>query len=455
MAKGWFMSASPNVPMYNLKAVVQETGLKPDTLRAWERRYGLPDPQRTESGHRLYSQNDINMLKWLSLRQAEGMSISRAVELWKSLQAAQENPLQVIPPNAAPQAAVARFEPPVSQGNTLLELHDTWVAHCINFDEQRADQVIAQACAMFSIETVCLDLLQRGLATLGEAWYKGKLTVQQEHFASALAMRRLEALLAATPAPVRPGRLLVGCPPEEDHTFAPLLLSLLLRRKGWDILFLGANLPLQNMILTIQTAKPALVILTAQQLGTAATLAEMAQLLYSEGISLAFGGKIFSEIRDLQQRIAGHYLGDRLELAAQAVEQVMLLPHLQAAAKPAPPEYRDLLTKFRARQATIEAAVWNALEHTEISQEHLSKANLNFSRNIIAALTLGDIDYAGLDLAWIKGLLSNHYQMPPHLIDGYLATYLNAIELHLGNQGQSVIRWLQRILATAPSGDAL
>ena len=63
------MSETTETPIYNLKVVVQETGIKPDTLRAWERRYGLPNPARTEGGHRLYSQYDIDTLKWLSARQ--------------------------------------------------------------------------------------------------------------------------------------------------------------------------------------------------------------------------------------------------------------------------------------------------------------------------------------------------------------------------------------------------
>ena len=49
-------------PTFNLKVVVRETGLKPDTLRAWERRYGMPQPERTEGGHRLYSQQDIDTI---------------------------------------------------------------------------------------------------------------------------------------------------------------------------------------------------------------------------------------------------------------------------------------------------------------------------------------------------------------------------------------------------------
>ncbi len=79
---------------YNLKAVIHETGLNAETLRAWERRYGLPKPERTAGGHRLYSQHDIQMLNWLSARQKEGLSISRAVELWRTLESNGQDPLQ-------------------------------------------------------------------------------------------------------------------------------------------------------------------------------------------------------------------------------------------------------------------------------------------------------------------------------------------------------------------------
>ena len=68
-------------PVFNLKAVLQETGLIADTLRAWERRYGLPTPNRSAGGHRLYSQYDIETIKWLIARQAEGLSISRGVQM--------------------------------------------------------------------------------------------------------------------------------------------------------------------------------------------------------------------------------------------------------------------------------------------------------------------------------------------------------------------------------------
>ena len=69
-------------PTYNLKAVIKEIGLTADTLRAWERRYGLPMPQRTRGGHRLYSERDIHVIKWLRRQQSDGLAISRAIGKW-------------------------------------------------------------------------------------------------------------------------------------------------------------------------------------------------------------------------------------------------------------------------------------------------------------------------------------------------------------------------------------
>lgn len=95
-------------PAFNMKVVVQETGIKPDTLRAWERRYGLPDPQRTAGGHRLYSQYDIDLLKWLLARLDEGMSISHAVTMWRQLEVDGKDPLLASGPTSSPEPALAR-----------------------------------------------------------------------------------------------------------------------------------------------------------------------------------------------------------------------------------------------------------------------------------------------------------------------------------------------------------
>jgi len=460
------MKSFPDAPTFNLKAVVQETGLKPDTLRAWERRYGLPVPQRTESGHRLYSQKDIQLLKWLIMRQEEGMSISRAVELWRRLEAEESDPLQTRPIQASTERTSPSDRPYVTQpaipspvGHTrqapladggidmLTQAREAWVAACLNFDEQQAERVVSQAFGLFSVERVCIDLLQKGLATIGEGWYRGHVTVQQEHFASALAGRRLEALIAATPLPTRGGRILIGCPPEEVHTLPPLMLSLLLRRRGWDILFLGANIPVQDFILTTQKARPDLVILIAQQLFTAASLREIGELIYAERVPMAFGGMIFTMLPDLQSRITGHYLGAHIEGATQRVEDLLFSTQLPQAALPLSIEYTEALAHFRLQQAAIEAEIWRSSDISTMPHTLLHKANSNFGRTIIAALTLGNIDYLGTDLHWIQGLLSNHYQMPATMVIHYLAAYRTAAQTQLKGHGKVLIDWLSQILA--------
>ena len=72
-------------PVFNTKAVARETGVPADTFRAWERRYGVPHPQRTDGGHRLYSDRDIAIIRWLRDRTVEGMNISQAVQLLQSV----------------------------------------------------------------------------------------------------------------------------------------------------------------------------------------------------------------------------------------------------------------------------------------------------------------------------------------------------------------------------------
>jgi DNA-binding transcriptional MerR regulator len=442
---------SDKTPTYNLKAVVRETGLKPDTLRAWERRYGVPAPQRTDSGHRLYSQHDIDTLKWLLVRQNEGMSISRAVELWHRLEADGLDPMTASVTPGIQRPVENRLAPPpiapaaLGEGDTVSVLRQDWIDACLSFEEHRAEQLLSQAFALFPAETVCLEVIQKGLAEIGEGWYRGVVTVQQEHFASALAVRRMEALLISTPAPTRPGRILVGCPPDEEHTFVPLMLSLLLRRRGWDVIYLGANVPLRSMEATISVVRPNLVILTAQQLHTAASLLEMAEVLYGERVPVAFGGLIFTEVPELHLAIPGYYLGNRLDRATAAIEQMMTSLRPIAAQRMVSYDHKEAVEHFRARQALIESDVWQQMEQ-HMPRRHLAMANLSFGRNIIAALTLGDMNYLDPDIDWIEGLLVNHYQMPAHALDAYLEAYYDAAAKYLGKSGYLVIDWMARLM---------
>ena len=430
---------------FNLKAVVQDTGLKPDTLRAWERRYGLPNPKRTAGGHRLYTQKDIDTLKWLITRQDEGLSISRAVDLWQTMVDSGKDPLFELPLAQSESAT-----PPLPTGTTLVQLRDAWVDACMEFNERLAEDTLGQALAMYTPEVVCLSLLQKGLAEIGVRWYEGRVTAQQEHFASALAMRRMEALVAGTPPPTRTGRVLIGCAPDEEHTFSALLLTLLMRRRGWEALYLGANVPITRLEATIVAAEPKLVVLTAQSLHTAASLFAMAEVLASEDVPLAFGGLVFSTIDSLPSRIPGHFLGETLEGAPQVIEQLIATPQQIGNVLYADSSYANARQHFLEQQARIEASVWELMDGAEIRPNHLTQANRDLSRNIIAALTLGDITLVGNDLHWIEGLLMNyHYHLPKEILHRYIAAYRQAAYQVLYNESGShiLLDWLDSILA--------
>ena len=427
--------------LFNLKAVVRQTGVKPDTLRAWQRRYGLPSPSRSPGGHRLYSQRDIDTIKWLTARQQEGLSIKRAVEQWRTIEADGRDPLQE-PVAAATQSAVP--QPLYTGGETLEQMRHDWLDACLAYDEQKATMILNQAFALYPPETVAVQLLQRAVAQVGQGWYQGDVTVQQEHFCSAQIVARLETLVMAAPPPSRPGRIMVACPPDEHHIIGPLLLTFLLRRRGWEVIYLGADVPTERLETTVAVTKPKLVIMAAQQLHSAATLAEAAEILQREGIPLAYGGLIINRLPELCRRIPGHFLGEALEAAPQVVESLMFAPRPVPAVETIPDAYRQALGQFQENQVLIEADLTQTLHRAGFAHSHLTVANRELSQNIGAALALGKIEFLGTDIEWVRGLLRNH-QVPSEALITYLGAYRQAAARRLGEESP-VTEWLSRLL---------
>jgi len=418
-------------PMFNLKAAVEKTGLKAHTLRAWERRYGLPKPQRSEGGHRLYSQWDVEIIKWLASRQGEGLNISRAVELWKQLTADGEDPLGPAP-SPEPPAAVT--------GATVDALRQAWIEACLSFDEARADQIVVEASAFLDPDTAVTSVLQQGLSQIGDLWYAGKATIQQEHFATESALRRVEALIVASPPSSRRELIMAAGPPGERHGFSLLLATLLLRRRGWNVIHLGADVPLARLGETVAGHRPDMVISAAQQLPTAATLLEMAMLLHREGVTTAYGGWVFNRIPQLRSRIPGHFLGEHLERVPERVEALLGTP-LPPPAEPLTPERLEALTHYREQRPLIEAEIGRFLEGLSMRGEHLAVAMQQLPSYLAAALSLCDLGCMDPCVDWIEGLLAN-LGLPDNLLPRYLQAYQQAASLHLDDRGEPVLNWL-------------
>src|SRR5688500_12450197 len=211
-------------PIYNIKAVVQQTGVPADTVRAWERRYGVPLPRRTETGRRLYSEHDGVAIRWLRERTASGMTISQAIQQLRSL--GDEAFVE-----AVPVRDYGPRNPEILASELLLAL--------IRFDEHAANAVIEEAFALYRIEEVCLQVFSPVLIEIGDRWHRREATVAQEHFASYLILRRLTSLFQVyAPASGR-GTIVAACAPEEQHELGILMLAVFLVRRSWHVVYLG------------------------------------------------------------------------------------------------------------------------------------------------------------------------------------------------------------------------
>jgi DNA-binding transcriptional MerR regulator/methylmalonyl-CoA mutase cobalamin-binding subunit len=326
-----------HLAIYSIKAVAHMGGITEPTLRAWEKRYDILAPQRTESGHRRYTKRDIYRVIWLKQRLSEGMSISQAAVL---LQAQPDSVLlevasfekagrnfpgqptaNYIPPDFhLTQAQPSPVRSPQALMNQLLEAF-------LTYDEAAAHNLLAEAASFYPPETICLEIIQNVLVEVGERWARNEITVANEHFASAICRARITAMLEGLPLPQRGPLVLTACGPEEFHDLGILITTYCLRRHGWRVIYLGQNIPALDLEKDVRRLKPALVIFSCSRSETAYLLADevvpvIAQVREDEvaGLLLAYGGRVFIEDVSLH-----NLFKDALYFGNNACESVNLM----------------------------------------------------------------------------------------------------------------------------------
>ena len=441
MVQGSRMTTISRTPVYNLSAVLKETGLQADVLRVWERRYELPKPQRTPGGHRLYSDYDVAIIKWLRARQTEGLSISRAVELWKDISNSGRDPLSEY------LATTALEEQPLQVEHLRIDiLRNGWLQACLAFDAIKAEDAVNQAFAMVPFETVCFEILQKGISEIGQLWYQGNASVQQEHFATVLAMRRIETLISATPNPTRAQTVLIGCPAGEWHSFSVLLLTLLLRRRGLNVIYLGPNIPLEQMEQTAAAIHPTLIVLATQQLIATAAMQSAAALFQHMGVPLAYGGLIFNRIPELRGQIPAFFLGERLDEAVDRVEQLVASPEPFPAGIGVETTHHETVAIFKSKLPMIEIALMEKLISEGLTNKYMNEVNAYFSAELSAALELGSLSFLEADLEWVKKLLLDR-KIPEETLKPYLIAYQQIVSLYMGEPGSVITEWIASYLA--------
>jgi MerR family transcriptional regulator, light-induced transcriptional regulator len=217
----------------------KRTGVSPELLRAWERRYGLLCPERSTGGLRLYREDDLERVLRMQRHLADGLA-------------------------AAEAAALASERPDEAEalGVDLTAARRDLGAALEAFDEPYAQAVLDSLLSTASLDSLLRDVVLPYLHELGERWQRGEVSVAQEHFASAVLRGRLLGLARGWGRGFGP-RALLSCLPGEQHDLGLIAFGLALRARGWRIAYLGGDMPIESVSGAARAVDPAFVVLSA------------------------------------------------------------------------------------------------------------------------------------------------------------------------------------------------
>lgn len=306
----------PDDPKFTIKNVATQTGIRPVTLRAWERRHEALNPHRSDNRYRLYSERDVAILRWLKSRVDEGFAISSAVSELRTMATKNMWPEAV---EQAPERKTIRTSK--SPQRYSSQLYQALTQH----NEVRAGELLQEVHAVFDVMTVFTGVLIPVLREIGEAWYRGEIRITTEHFASAYLRGKLLSLLQAYPFRRSAPLVLVGCAPEEQHELGALMMAVLLRSEGYRVEYLGPDIPVEDLVDYASYQQPALIVLSAVAEYSAQQLRRMNEMLKkkrSDAI-FAYGGRAFDLQPRLVEETPGVYLGKSLDSALETVKSLI------------------------------------------------------------------------------------------------------------------------------------
>ncbi len=279
------------VENYPIRTVAEITGVNAVTLRAWERRYGLIKPSRTPKGHRLYTREDIRLIQEILDRLDQGMSIS--------------------------QISHEILQSTAVEDSGINDAWDRYRKHMIDaivsFDDQALDAVYNDAMALYPVDIVTTRLIMPLLEELGNRWEKETGSIAEEHFFSVYLRNKLGARFHHQNLRNTGPRLIVATLPGEHHEFGILLFALTAHNKGYQIILLGADLPVSELKhVAKKTGSQGIVLAGSAALGCAALFADIRSLTEDVDVPVFIGGHVSYTCRDELARAGGFPLGHDL-----------------------------------------------------------------------------------------------------------------------------------------------
>jgi methanogenic corrinoid protein MtbC1 len=278
----------------NIAALAQRTGVPPDTLRKWEQRYHILQPDRTAGGQRRYSERDVARVEWLRERLDEGYRIGEAATL----------------------LGTVGIEPARSARDHLTAILDSLERGETSEIGLRLDQSFA----LLGVDETLDAVIRPLLGIVGERWAAGEISVAEEHLVSEAVRSRLGHLLGDAGGGVR-GVAVLACAPGERHELGLMMAAIALRRDGWKVVYLGADTPFEDAVALALRLSARIVGLSLAMREHAKALEQaLANTSLPEDVWLVLGGAGSSQ--SVAKRLGALYAGPELR---SAVENVRVL----------------------------------------------------------------------------------------------------------------------------------
>jgi len=310
------ISDLPDDPQYTIKTVCAQTGIRPVTLRAWERRYKLLNPRRAQNQYRRYSQREVALLRWVKTRIDEGISISSVVNELNGMLARGSWP-DIVPMLQLSPGRIKTAPP----HETARELYEALVCH----DEPQAAQIMREVQTSLDLTTICLEVITPCLIEIGEGWFRGELSITTEHFASGYLRGWLMSVFQTFTSRRGAPYILTGCAPDEHHEIGVLIFSTLLRNQGYRVEYLGQDVPLADLVDYAADEEPAIICLGASTTAPALNLATFQEKLSAlkSAPLFVYGGQAFHGDAALRSKTPGIYLGDNAHEAVAKIGKLI------------------------------------------------------------------------------------------------------------------------------------
>lgn len=290
-----------------IRVVAKQTGLSSHLIRAWERRYEAVVPERSDSGQRLYSDEDIVRLKLLKAAVDSGEAISQAAslsgkelrELIRSIEGTSmagvlSGPEENTDPDTSPKKYLADAIEAVR-----------------SLDTEKLEHILMNATADLSRPILLEGVMEPLMYKIGELWKDGTMKIAHEHIASAVVRTFLGNLSRAYRPIESAPKIVITTPAGQLHEFGALISAIIASADGWNAVYLGPNSPSDDIANVVRQKHARVVALSivypADDPRVSSELRTLRQLVGPD-IHLLIGGRSAANYLKVIEEIGAHFV---------------------------------------------------------------------------------------------------------------------------------------------------